>query len=116
VVVVVVVGVVVVAALAGRAAGVGDGEPLALLGASVPLDGGLLDGGLLDGGSAAGGTPPVRMFAVPSTAGVLLPPSSAAMAQTNKTAPTAEPAMATTRRRRYTDAGSGPLGSFTIGN
>jgi hypothetical protein len=73
-------------------------------------------GGLLDGTAEASGTPSARTFAAPFTEGTSLPPSKAPMAQTNNTAPTAEPAMATMRRRRYTDVGSGPLGSFTCGN
>jgi hypothetical protein len=77
---------------------------------SLPLVGGLLDG------ADASGTPCGRSFAVPRTDGVSPPPNSAPIAQTNNTAPTPSPVMASARRRRYTDGESGPLGSFTCGN
>ncbi len=38
------------------------------------------------------------------------------MAQMNNSAPTADPAKATMRLRRYTADGSGSLGSSTCGN
>lgn len=80
---------------------------------SRPDAGGLLDGGLLaDAALVASGTP----SAAPRTDGTVLPPSRAPMAQMNSTAPTAEPAMATMRLRRYTDGGSGSFGSSTCGN
>jgi hypothetical protein len=108
VVVVVVTGAVVVLGAVADA----DAEPDGLPGTwSLPLA-----GGLLDGTEEVSGTPPGRMFAAPRTAGVSPPPSSAPTAQMNNSAPTPNPAMATTRRRRYTDGESGPVGSFTCGN
>jgi hypothetical protein len=104
----------VVVVAAGVPDGVADGSGDALADASWPLLGGL-DGGL-DGAVETGGTPFGRTFAAPRTSGVPLPSSSAPIAHTNNTAPTPSPAMASMRRRRYTDGESGPLGSFTSGN
>jgi len=70
-----------------------DGELVVLpWGAIMPVVGGLLAGALV----VASGTP----WAAPRTDGVALPPSSAPTAQMNNSAPTAVPAVATTRRRR----------------
>jgi hypothetical protein len=103
-------GVVVVVVGRGLADVLGD----ALGDASPSLLGGL-DGGF-EGAVEAGGTPFGRTFAAPRTEGGPLPSSSAPIAHTNNTAPTPRPAMASMRRRRYTDGDSGPLGSFTSGN
>ncbi|HEX5405064.1 MAG TPA: hypothetical protein VFX16_22500 [Pseudonocardiaceae bacterium] len=73
-------------------------------------------GGLLDGATEASGTPSGLAFAALRTDGVSPPPSSAPTAQMNNSAPTPNPVMATTRRRRYTDGESGLVGSSTCGN
>jgi hypothetical protein len=98
---------VVVVGCVGRADELDDGELVALpLTWIRPVAGGL------DGARVASAT----SLAAPCTGGTSLPPSRAPMAQMNNTAPTAEPAVAMMRRRRYTDGGSAPLGSFTCGN
>jgi hypothetical protein len=104
------VGRVVVVVLGAALDELGDGEFVELPRTRTrPVAGGLEDGAAL----VASGTP----SEAPRTDGtVSLPPSSAPIAQTKSTAPTAVPAMAMMRRRRYTDGGSGPLGSSTCGN
>jgi hypothetical protein len=83
--------VVVVVVLCGEA--LADGELVVLPWVAItPVAGGLLAGALV----VASATP----CAAPRPQGVPLPPSSAPTAQTNSSAPTAVPAVATTRRRR----------------
>jgi hypothetical protein len=73
--------------------GLADGELVALPWVAImPVDGGLLAGARV----VASGTP----CDAPRIDGVSLPPRSAPTAQTNSSAPTAVPAVATTRRRR----------------
>jgi hypothetical protein len=124
--VVVVVGAVVVVAgvvvTGAPVVGTGDAVAFAEADTDAELDGlpgwaiGPVAGGLLTCVVVSGGTPSGRTLAAPRTAGFSSPPSNAPTAQMNSNAPTPSPAMAMTRRRRYTDGESGPLGSFTCGN